>query len=135
MRQSVHAFLNLQKSSKIGQFPHAAFDHRADAVALRHGGPGVGFELFDAERNPALSRLHFEHHRFHLVAGLHEFARVLHAAAPGHLGDMDEPLDSRLDLDKRAVIGDAHHSADDAVTPRITLDQRGPGVRCELANP
>ena len=57
---------------------------------------------------------------------------MLHPAAPGHLRDVDQTFDARLELDKGAVIGDAHHAADHAAVRRIVLHRRhhGSGASC-----
>ena len=133
VNQAVHAFLDLEKRAEIGELAHSPLDYRADAVALRHGGPRVGFELLDAQRNAPLARLHFEHHGLHLIAGLDHLARMLHAPAPGHLGDVDKALDAGFDFDERAVIGDAHDASNHAAARRAAPRQGFPWVRAHLA--
>ena len=58
--------------------------------------------------------LHFEHDGFYLIADLNHLGRMLHAAAPGHFRDVDQPLDARLQLDESSVVGDADDAADHA---------------------
>src|ERR1700679_1009300 len=135
MDQAVDAVLDFKERAEIGEFADAAFDHGTDGVAFANGGPGVRFQLFDAERDAAVADFYFEHHGFHLVAGLHHFAGVLHAAAPGHFGDVDQAFDAGLDLDKRAIIGDAHDAADDAAAGGAARGQSLPRVRRQLTDP
>ena len=48
-----------------------------------------------------------EHHRVHGVADVQDLRRVLDALAPRHLADVDQPFDAGLELDERAVVGEA----------------------------
>ena len=63
MNQSVDPLLDFDERPEIGQFAHAAFDHRTNTIALRDSGPRIRLELFDPQRDAALPRFHFEHHR------------------------------------------------------------------------
>ena len=49
MHQTVDAFFDLDKSAEIGQFADSPFHHRTDAVTVRNSGPGIRFQLLDAE--------------------------------------------------------------------------------------
>src|SRR5450755_4049725 len=132
MHQPIHALFDLDESAKIGEFADASFNHRTYAVALRHGCPGIGFELFDSERNPALLWLHVEHDGLHLVAGLHHFRGMLHAAAPGHLRDMDQAFDSRFEFYKSPVIGHADDMADYPALRSVSLLDALPRIGVHL---
>src|ERR1700694_2886608 len=85
--ETVDAFFDFDEHTEVGELADAALDHRADAVASGDGGPRVGLELFDSERDAAILRLHIQHHGFHLIADFDDLARVLHPPAPGHFGD------------------------------------------------
>ena len=61
-------------------------------------------------------RIHAEHHRFDAVADVEIFDGCLTALAPRHLGHVDEALDAGLQLDERAVVGQAHRLAAHAPT-------------------
>ena len=135
VHQAVDAFFDLEECAEIGELPHSPLNYRADAVALRHRGPRIGFQLLDTQRDPAVPRFHFEHHGLNLVADLDHFARMFHTPAPGHLGNVDQTFHPRLDLDKSAVIGDAHHAPDHPAARRAPLRQRHPRVRRQLAQP
>jgi hypothetical protein len=79
-----------------------------------------------------MPRLHFEHHCFHLIADLDHLVRMLHPPAPGHLRNVDQPLDPGLDFDESPVVGDTHDSADDAALRRVAVRERFPRVRIQL---
>ena len=52
-------------------------------------------------------RVDLEHLALDLLADLEELRRVLDLLGPAHLADVDEAFDARLELDERAVVGDA----------------------------
>src|ERR1700733_15734369 len=132
MQQAVDAFFNLDERAKIGELAHSPFYHRSGGVTIRPRGPGIRFELLDAERNTPVPRLNVQHHRFHLIAGFHHFAGMLHPAAPGHLRDMDQTFHAWLQLDESAVVGDAYHAPNHARTLRITFLDGFPRVWNQL---
>ena len=76
--------------------------------------------------------MYFQNHGFDLVAGADYLRRVFHTARPGHLGDMDQPLDARLQFHEGAVIGDVHDAPDHALIYRITLRHTFPWIRRQL---
>ncbi len=130
--QAVDAFFDFDEGAEIGEFAQAAFDDRADAVAVLDGGPGIGFQLFDAERYAFLARFYFENYDFDAIANLDDFGGVFEAARPGHLGNMDEAFDAGFEFDKGAVVGDADDASDDLVAAGVALDHRFPGVGMKL---
>src|ERR1017187_9604481 len=132
MHQAVDAFFDFNESAEVGELADTAFDDGADSITIRYGGPGIGFELFDAERDAALAGFDFEHDGFHLVAHLDHFAGMLHAAAPGHFGDVDEAFDAGFEFDESAVIGNADDTADDTRGTGVALVDAFPGVGNEL---
>ena len=73
-----------------------------------------------------------EHHRVHGVAHVEDLRRVLDALAPRHLADVDQPFDARLELDERAVVGEADDLAAHARADRIALHHVRPRIGDEL---
>ena len=57
---------------------------------------------------------------------------MLDALAPRHLADVDEPFDARLELDERAVVGQADDLARQARADRVALDHVRPRVVHQL---
>src|SRR5437899_9538493 len=53
-------------------------------------------------------------------------------ARPAHLGNVHEPLDARLELDERPVVGDGHNLALYARAHRIFRSDVLPRVRLQL---
>src|SRR5579872_6340088 len=132
VHQAVDALFNLNEGAEIGHIAHPALHYGTDAVAAIDSGPGVGFELLEAERNTPVLGVDFQNNGFHLIARLHDFGRVLHAPRPGHFADVDQTLYSRFELHEGAIVGDVHHAANHLVVGGVTLQHRLPGVRREL---
>src|SRR5207302_180701 len=64
----------------------------------------------------------------HFVALLHHFGGVLHALRPRHVGDVDQAIDPRLDLDEGAERGEVADLAPEARADGILLRQRHPRI-------
>src|SRR5881392_1338189 len=130
--QAVDAGLDLHERSERREVAHLAFDAHADGVLLRQRHPGIFLGLLHAERDLLFGLVHLEHHRFDRLADRHDLRGVSHVARPAHLGDMDQPLDPRLELDERAVVRDRHHLALHAGAHRVLRGHVLPGVRLQL---
>src|ERR1017187_8949608 len=132
VHQAVDALLDFDEGAEIGHVAHESLHHAAPAVAAVDGGPGIGFELFETERDAAVLGVHFQHHGFHRIARLHHLGRMFHAPRPRHLADVYEPFHAGFEFHKCAVIGDVDHAADDAAVHRVALWRRLPRVRLQL---
>ena len=96
---------------------------RADRVLLDELLPGVALDLLQAEADAVRLLVDVEHLALDLLADGQHLGRVLDLLGPGHLGDVDQALDALLELDERAVVGEAHDLALDARADRV-LDRR-----------
>src|ERR1035437_2839801 len=132
MHQAVDAFLDFDEGPEVGHVAYPALHHRAHAIARVDGRPGVGFELLQAERYAPVLGVHLQHHRLRLIAWLDHFRRVLHAPRPRHLADVDETLDTRLQLHESAIIGDVDHPPDHPAVDAVARGHRLPRVGLEL---
>ena len=94
--------------------------------------PRVALDLLQAERDAPRAGIDAEHHRLDAVADVQDLRRVLDALAPRHLADVNQPLDARLELDERAVVGQADDLAADPRADRIALDDVRPRVVHQL---
>src|SRR5579859_3532129 len=94
--QTVDSLFDFHKRAEVGHVAYAALDYGADAVAVRNGGPGVGLELFQAQRDAPLLGMYVEHHGFDLVSRADHFRGMFHAPRPGHFGNVDQTLDAWL---------------------------------------
>ena len=104
MDEAVDAFLDLDEDAEVGDVADLALDDRTRRVLLGELLVRVRLELLHAERDAVLLDVDVEHDRLDHVADGDHLRRVLHAARPRHLGDVDEALDALLELDEGAVV-------------------------------
>jgi hypothetical protein len=102
------------------------------SITLHGFGSRVRLELLHAERDLALALVHVEHDRLDVVADRHDLRRMLDPLGPGHLGDVDQALDARLELDEGAVFGERHDLAADPLADRVAHGGVDPRVRLDL---
>src|SRR5579863_576662 len=105
--EAVDAVLDLDEGSEVRQVADAAFDRHADRELLVQRVPRIGCELAHTEGNPALGRIHVEHHALDLVTNVDQLRRMLHALRPCHFAHMDEAFNSLFEFDERSVVRDA----------------------------
>src|SRR2546427_128599 len=130
--QAVDAGLDLHERAERREVAHFPLDPHAHGILLRQRHPGVFLGLLHAERDLLFGLVHLQHHRFDRLADRHDLRGVSHVTRPAHLGDMDQPLDPRLELDERAVVRDRHHLALHAGAHRVLRGHVLPGVRLQL---
>src|SRR5581483_6909585 len=130
--QTIDPVLDLDKSPEIGDVAHAPLDDGADRIAVGQGGPRVRLKLFQTERNAPLFGMDLEDHHLHLIAGFHDLGRMFGPFRPGHLRNVDQSLDARLELHKSAIVGYVHHAAVSAAIGRVALSDRFPRIRLQL---
>src|SRR5690606_14364230 len=94
------------EQAELGRVLDLALDHGADRVLLGEFFPRVALGLLETERDAALVAVDLEHHHVDLLRGRDDLARVHVLLGPAHLGDVDQALDARLELDEGAVLGD-----------------------------
>src|SRR5208337_328551 len=111
MDHAVDVAVEADEEAELGLVLDLALDHRTHRMLLREGLPRVLQGLLEAERDAALGGVDFEHLDLDLLAGRDDLARMDVLLGPGHLRDVDEALDSRLQLHERPVVGDVRHAA------------------------
>src|SRR5205085_7240408 len=94
--------------------------------------PRVLLRLLHAERDFFLVRIDLEDNCFDRLADRHQLRWMTYVARPAHLTDVNESLDSRLELDEGAVVGDRDHLSADARTDGILLGDVLPRIALEL---
>src|SRR5262245_13475431 len=130
--QAVDVFLDFDDRAELSEVSHLALDARAHRILLAQLMPRIALDLLEAERNATCRGIDAEHHRLDAVADVEDLRRVLDALAPRHLAHVDQPFDARLELDERAVVGEAHDLAAHARADGIALLHRGPRILHEL---
>src|SRR5689334_13525228 len=121
----------------IAQVDHHALIHQphrsapklhADRVGLSNPEPGIFLGLLEAQRNPLVLSVDVEDHDVDRVALLHHLGRMLNPLGPGHVGDMDQAVDSRLDFHERPEAGQVPDLAVDPGAHRVLERQHHPGI-------
>src|SRR6058998_1221450 len=132
VNQAVDARLDLHERAERGQVAHLPLDPHTDGILLRQRHPGVFLGLLHAERDLLFRLVDLQYHRFDRLADRHDLRWVAHVARPAHLGDVDQALDPRLELDERTVVRDRHDLALHARAHRVLRGHVLPGVRLQL---
>jgi hypothetical protein len=88
--------------------------------------PGVDLGLLHAEADLLLVLVDLEDDDFDFVADADDLGRVVDAAGPAHLGDVDQALDAVFELHERAVGHDVDDLARDARADRVALPRSPP---------
>src|SRR2546427_48698 len=91
----------VEDTAYLHQPKHAAADLCADRVGLADPEPGILLRLFQTERYPLVLGVDVQDQPVDLIPLLHDFRWMLHALGPRHVGDVDQPVDPRLDFDER----------------------------------
>src|SRR5215471_9077450 len=107
-----------EEETELGLVLDLALDDRAGRILLDEDLPRIAHGLLEAERDAALDRIDLEDLHLHLLRGGNDLAGMHVLLGPRHLGDVDEPLDARLELDERAVVRDVGHAALEAGADR-----------------
>src|SRR5580698_8563902 len=119
MDHAVDVAFETQEQAELGLVLDLAFDGRSDREFLDEHFPGIAHGLLEAERNPALDRIDFEHLHFDFLRGRNDLARMHVLLGPRHFRDVDQAFDARLQFDERAVVGDVGDAAGEARIERI----------------
>src|SRR5581483_513648 len=130
--EAVDVVLDLDEEPEVGDALDLPRDARPDGVVDPHHLPRVRLGLLQAERDAPVGRVDVDDLDLDLLARLEHLRRVGHALRPRHLGDVDQPLEAALDLDERAVVGEAHDLALDPGADRHPLRHGRPRVRHDL---
>src|SRR5665213_178838 len=119
MDHAVDVAFETQEQAELGLVLDLAFDGRSDREFLDEHFPGIAHGLLEAERNPALDRIDFEHLHFDFLRGRNDLAGVHVLLGPRHFRDVDQAFDARLQFDEGAVVGDVGDAAGEARIERI----------------
>ena len=132
VHHAVDALLQLHEGAVGGHVADLAADLLADDVALLDLVPRVGLELADAEGDLLISLVDAEHDGLDILTEGENIGRTGDALGPGELGDVDESLDSLLDLHEGAVGHEVRDLSADLLTDREALLDAVPGIGLEL---
>src|SRR4030042_2540247 len=132
MNQPVHTFSESNEDPKIGDRLHLSRYPDARRISFCNEVPGIGFDLFHPQGDPAFHRIAIKSHYFQKVADVDDFGRMFHLFAPGHFRNMNQSFDSLLKFDEDDIISDIDHFPLNARSHRIILQSEIPWVREDL---
>ena len=132
MHQAVDAGSQTHEHAEVGDRLDGALDAVTALGVLRELLPRVGAALLHAQRDAALVFVDLEHHDLDLVAQRHDLRRRDVLVGPVHLGHVHQAFDARLQLDKRAVVGDVGDFAEHARALRVAAAHAQPWVVAHL---
>src|SRR2546422_586609 len=116
----------------VHEAQHPAPQLGAHGIRLADAQPRIFLRLLQAQRDPLVLGVHVQDQHLDLVALLHDFGGMLHPLGPRHVGDVDQALDPRLELDERAVVRDRDDLALHARAHGVLRGHVLPGVRLQL---
>ena len=139
--QALDAGLDLDKGAEIGGAGHLAANAVAGLVPLRDQRPGVGSQLFEAERNLARVAVDLEDSDFQFVADVENVRRLLDAI-PRDVGHMQQAIHT-AQVEEGAEVGESAYGGADhrtflerfellAARARLLLFQHGAAVHYDV---
>jgi len=120
------------KQPKLGDIADFAFDLGANLMVVDELLPRIALHLLQAQRDAALGGVHIQHHDLHLLAGGDDLAGMHVLLGPGHLADVHQALDARLQLDEGTVVGDVGDASGVLGTDRVFCRNTLPRIGLEL---
>jgi hypothetical protein len=111
VHHAVDVVVEPDEQTELGDVLDLALDLRALGMGLGEDFPRVAHGLLEAERHAALGGVDLQHHDLDLLGGGDDLAGMHVLLGPGHLGDVHETLDARLQLHEGTVVGDVGDAA------------------------
>ena len=132
VNQTVYSGFDLHERPEGSEVSDGSCEPRPVGVLQRQREPGILLDLFHAEGDLLVLRVHLEDDGFDFVSDRDELGGVAHVARPRHLGDVDETLHALLQLHERTVVRDRHHVAAHPRANGIPILDVRPRVRQQL---
>ncbi len=132
VHHAVDAAVQSDEQAELGDVLDLPLDHGIDREHFAEFLPRVVQALFQTKADAAFLRIDIQHHHLDLLAGRDNLARMHVLLGPAHLGDVDQPLDPRLQLHEAAVVGDVADPAGELGADGILGLDPFPGIGLEL---
>ena len=132
VNETLDTVLEFCEHTEVGDVADNGLMCASDRLLAADVLPGVGGELLDAERHLAGITVDGENLSLYLVADLEELLSIVETGAPGHLGHVYETLDTGLNRDECAVVGQENDLTLDRVTDLEVRIEVVPRMRSEL---
>src|SRR5437867_3939061 len=132
VQQPVHPRLQLDEGTEVGETDDLPGDPRAHRVPLGHGGPRVGLDLLEPERDALVLAIEVQDLRLELLPLLEDLRGVTHVARPGHVRDVQQAVHARLELDERPEVGEVADTTEGPRAGLVALLDRRPRIGLDL---
>src|SRR3989442_13203196 len=109
VHQPLDAGLELDEGAVVRNRHHLPLDARPDRILGGDVLPGIGLQLFQAERDALALPVDVEDFHLELLANLHHLGGMGHAAV-AHVGDVEQAIHA-AQVDEGAEVGDVFHDA------------------------
>ena len=111
VQQAINAFFQFNKCSIIRKVAYLSIDNAVSRITVRNFVPWVLGGLLHPQGELLPFLVNGQNDDINFVVDFHEFTGMVDTPCPGHLTDVYESLDSRLQFDKRAVTHHVDHDA------------------------
>src|SRR5687768_5759257 len=106
MREAFHSARETDEQTEVGDLRDVADHFVANVVTAREVVPFVRQELADRERQALILTVDIDDSGLDRIALLQHLRRMLEAPMPGHVRDVNEPVNAFLDFDERAEVSE-----------------------------
>ena len=130
--QAVDALFYADKDTEISDIFNLSFDDGTYRIGLGDQIPGVGLQLFHAQRDAFGLGLDIEDHDLQLIADGNHLGWMTGLLGPGHLGDVDQAFDALFQFDEDTVIGNGNDLALGVLADGIAVDDGSPRILAQL---
>ena len=111
MHEAVHAIFNFDEGPEVCQVANSSMNSSANLITVTKRHPGIGLNLLHPQTDSSGLRINAEHFDFNRVAGPDQLAGMLHALRPAHFRNVHQTFNARLQLNERAIVGNARDLA------------------------
>ena len=132
VHEAVDTLFEFDKCTKIGEIANASDDLCTDRILDVDCIPGIFLKLSHAEADAFLDSIDAEHLYLDFLSLMKQTLGALRTARPRDLRNVNEAFDSRLELNKYAILSNGRYDAFELGVDRIDLNDRRPRVRQQL---
>ena len=133
MKQTLKIRLQFDKYSEVRKLSYYSVYDLTRQILLRDRMcPRILCHLLDTKRYAVLGFVNFKNKAFDLCALFMSFAGMVKFLCPAHIRDMNKTVDTRFDLDERAIIRKARNLSCNDCSRRIFLRSNRPRISLKL---
>ena len=135
MDETLNAVFNLDKNTEIGNGRNLALDTCTGLVFFRNNRPWIGKKLLYPKREPLVCRINIQDNSLDSLPFREDFSGMLDTFCPGYVRDMNQTVNTVLDTDECAEIGNILDLPFKLCSDRIAFFKSAPGIRLSLFKP